>query len=124
MNSDKLRTNIALFVITNFAEPSRKSDIALKPSAVLALCGVLGALCRRFEPVTQISYSCKSQLITNSRKYLLYAKLTQKIYGLNIPYTIKAGIPATKDKSNPNSTDMNVPISSLLLFTKSHLCKG
>ena len=49
MIADKLRTNIALFVMTNFAEPSKKSDIAWKPSEVLDLCGVLGALGRKFE---------------------------------------------------------------------------
>ena len=95
-----------------------------KHSVLIGLLSALGALGRRFDTVAPISHSSKSQLIPNTRKLLLHEKLTQKIYGLKIPSTMKAGIAATKDKSNPNSTDMNVPISSLLLFTKSHLCKG
>ena len=60
MIADKLRTNIALFVMTNFAKPSKKFDIAWKPSAVLDLCGVLGALGRRFESCRPESIKSKS----------------------------------------------------------------
>tara|TARA_B100001115_G_C15657029_1_gene316792 strand:- start:11 stop:214 length:204 start_codon:yes stop_codon:yes gene_type:complete len=57
-------------------------------------------------------------------KKLLYAKVTQIIYLLKTSYTIPAGIAVTKDKSNPNSTDIDIPNSFLLLFTKSHLRRG
>ena len=49
-----LRTNIALFDKTNHAEHGKKSAIAKKSSAVLALCGFLGVLGRKFNPVAPI----------------------------------------------------------------------
>ena len=44
-----LRLNVALFVLTNYAELSKKVVIASKSSAALELLIALGALVLRFE---------------------------------------------------------------------------
>ena len=56
-----LRSNIALFNKTKHAEPSKRIVIAQKPSDANMLCGVLGALGRRFESCRPDSYINRSQ---------------------------------------------------------------
>ena len=52
-----MRTNIALFVITNFAEPSKKSDLVWKACAALDNLSALGALGAGSNPVASIDFS-------------------------------------------------------------------
>ena len=59
-NSVKIPSKLAYFVLSNHSWISKYFVIACKPSAVLALYGVLGALGRRFESYRPDSIKSKS----------------------------------------------------------------